>query len=161
MLRLWCMGSGWQVDNVITSRAELETLTTGQLTSVLYADIATVGGSAQNTAPTAEQEWTVNDMRLIDAEALLEELNNLEPLCANKFVKQGLDDGLHYYMPKILETQPTIDAVPVVRCKDCKHWGGVVFGNVCRRWSAPLAGMRNDTKPDDFCSYGERKDGDG
>lgn len=60
-----------------------------------------------------------------------------------------------------LDRQPTIDAVPVVRCKDCKYWGGVVFGNVCRRWSAPLAGMRNDTKPDDFCSYGERKDGDG
>ena len=52
-------------------------------------------------------------MRLIDADALLSELNNLEPRCANKYVKQGLDDGLHYYMPQILEEQPTIDAVPV------------------------------------------------
>ena len=46
---------------------------------------------------------------------------------------------------------------PVIRCKDCQHYGGVVFGNVCRRWSAPLAGMKNCTKPDDFCSYGERR----
>ena len=48
----------------------------------------------------------------------------------------------------------------LLRCKDCTHWGGVVFGNVCRRWSAPLAGMKNCTGPDDFCSYGERKDGE-
>ena len=60
---------------------------------------------------------------------------------------------------RCMEQTPTIDAVPVVRCKDCKQWGGVAFGNVCRRWSAPLAGMKNCTKPDDFCSYGERKDG--
>ena len=39
-------------------------------------------------------------------------------------------------------------AVPVVRCKDCKHYGGVTFGNVCRRWSAPLAGMKNCTNCD-------------
>ena len=52
---------------------------------------------------------------------------------------------------------PTVDAVEVVRCKDCKQWGGVAFGNVCRRWSAPLAGMKNCTKADDFCSYGERR----
>ena len=55
------MGGGWQVDNVITNRAESEAQTTGQLTSVLCADIATVGGLAQNTAHTAEQEWMVND----------------------------------------------------------------------------------------------------
>lgn len=49
--------------------------------------------------------------------------------------------------------------VDVVLCKDCIHWGGVTFGNICRRWSAPLAGMKNCTQPDDFCSCGERKDG--
>lgn len=48
-------------------------------------------------------------------------------------------------------------AESVVRCKDCKQYGGVAFGNVCRRWSAPLAGMKNCTKPDDFCSYAERR----
>lgn len=48
-------------------------------------------------------------------------------------------------------------AESVVRCKECKQYGGVAFGNACRRWSAPLAGMKNCTRPDDFCSYGERR----
>ena len=56
-----------------------------------------------------------------------------------------------------LAALPAADVAPVVRCKDCEHWGGVTFGNVCRRWSAPLAGMKNCTKPDDFCSYGGRR----
>ena len=62
-----------------------------------------------------------------------------------------------------LDKFPTIDAVPVVRCRECKHWkpsgskagnsfsdmeyiGGCEFTNYCRRES-------------DFCSYGE-KEGD-
>ena len=41
----------------------------------------------------------------------------------------------------------TVDAVPVVRCKDCKH----EFGGSCI-----LCGFQK-RKPEDFCSYGERK----
>lgn len=40
-----------------------------------------------------------------------------------------------------------VDSVPVVRCKDCKH----EFGGSCI-----LCGFQK-RKPDDFCSYGERK----
>lgn len=47
------------------------------------------------------------------------------------------------------------DLVEVVRCKDCKYWGGVVFGYVCRRFSGTY--IRNETKENDYCSYGERK----
>ena len=50
------------------------------------------------------------------------------------------------------------DVVEVIRCKDCAHYGGITFGNICRRWSG--LNVKNCTKPDDFCSYGERKDGD-
>lgn len=43
--------------------------------------------------------------------------------------------------------------VEVVRCKDCKFWDGE------GRCEAPENGLiREFTKPDDFCSYGERKD---
>ena len=56
-----------------------------------------------------------------------------------------------------IKDAPAVDAVEVIRCKECKHWGGVPFGNICRRWSAPLEGMKNCTKPGDFCSYGERR----
>lgn len=50
---------------------------------------------------------------------------------------------------------PTIDAVPVVRCRDCKHCDPE--NHHCDHpmsTSAPLS-----RKPDDFCSYGERKGG--
>lgn len=48
-----------------------------------------------------------------------------------------------------IDNAPTVDAVPVVRCKDCKH----EFGGSCI-----LCGFQK-RKPEDFCSYGERKDG--
>ena len=48
------------------------------------------------------------------------------------------------------------DVAPVVRCKDCKHYEihkPKVLEN-CER-----NGYIIPMKPDDFCSYGERKDG--
>ena len=59
---------------------------------------------------------------------------------------------------QVIKYAQTIDAVPVVRCKDCARWGGVAFGNTCYRWSSSLGDMRNCTGPDDFCSYGKRKE---
>lgn len=50
--------------------------------------------------------------------------------------------------------QPTVDAVEVVRCKDCKYWNGE--GKYCDYDMSGLA--------DDFCSWGEQRrkaDGDG
>ena len=66
-----------------------------------------------------------------------------------------------HWLHRIIEMQPTVDAVEVVRCRDCKR----CFKHTTKRnrqymWIC----MRNDTdlyvRPDDFCSYGERKDGD-
>lgn len=55
---------------------------------------------------------------------------------------------------------PAVDAVVVTRCKDCEHYDmGVCLkiysdGNVHpEAWQS--------RKPEDFCSYGERKDGGG
>ena len=51
------------------------------------------------------------------------------------------------------------DVVPVVRCENCVHWSD---SNQCER--PELAGNRwhddkyFETLPDDFCSYGERKE---
>ena len=53
-----------------------------------------------------------------------------------------------------------VEYAEVVRCKECKHWGGVIYGGRCKQWSAPLAGVTHFTSADDFCSYGERKDND-
>lgn len=50
---------------------------------------------------------------------------------------------------------PTTDVVEVVRCKDCKYWGGVTFGYVCRRFSGTY--IRNETRENDYCSYGIKR----
>ena len=57
----------------------------------------------------------------------------------------------------MLESRPTVDAVEVVRCKDCKYWKDNNDGyphEECR-WGHGETPYAND-----FCSYGERKEGD-
>ena len=50
-----------------------------------------------------------------------------------------------------LERQPTVDAVEVVRCKDCKYYDGECPYPVCNYHE----GNVNET---DFCAWGERKE---
>lgn len=51
---------------------------------------------------------------------------------------------------RFLKKQPTVDAIPVVRCRECKFRDGTPGQpNI-------LCGNMHD---DDFCSYGERKEG--
>lgn len=55
----------------------------------------------------------------------------------------------------LLKEQPTIDAVSVVRCKDCRHWknDSELFGK-CEQWH--LVGVYG---ADWFCADGEREEG--
>lgn len=48
-----------------------------------------------------------------------------------------------------------IDVAPVVRCKECKHCDPE--NHHCDHHMGTAAPLRR--KPDDFCSYGERKEG--
>ncbi len=60
-----------------------------------------------------------------------------------------------------INTVPAADVVPVVRCKDCKWFvdnnGGEWYG--CKMFQVVRITPEDAPKPDDFCSYGERKDG--
>lgn len=57
----------------------------------------------------------------------------------------------------IIDDEPTIDAVEVVRCEDC-HW--VDIGeNICEKWVYCTL-HRRDTGRNEYCSYGKRKDGE-
>ena len=47
-----------------------------------------------------------------------------------------------------------IYAADLVRCKECKEYGEWLDGKICMR----LGSYYGNTKPDDFCSYGERKE---
>ena len=51
---------------------------------------------------------------------------------------------------RVIREMPTVDAEVVVRCKGCKH----EFGGSCI-----ICGFQK-RKPEDFCSYGERKGGE-
>ena len=79
---------------------------------------------------------------LIDREALKEAL---------------LERGFYPAIVKgVLESAPAVDAVPVVRCKDCK-WLYDEMDDYCCRSHRGLVRICENS----FCSYGERKDGDG
>lgn len=63
-----------------------------------------------------------------------------------------VDDAIH--MCDEIDRLPAADVVPVVRCKDCKYRTEERRGLVrCRAFNyMPMC-------VDNFCSYGERKDG--
>ena len=63
------------------------------------------------------------------------------------------------YAKRMLDHMDTVDAVPVTRCKDCKHRGWVqepCHGksvDYCKIWDCTLQNLEST-----FCSYGERRD---
>lgn len=100
----------------------------------------------------------MNDMRLGDLDALLdkflrsyteqEKVGNFQFVACE--IKQNFAD--------MVCEQPTIDAVPVVRCWNCGHGLRCVDGYVrCSHPSGKVILMKSG----DFCSYGERKEADG
>lgn len=66
---------------------------------------------------------------------------------------------------RVIWQMPTVDAVPVVRCKDCKYYrvsAMLAPNKFCFRLKHPVEGrpIGYNFAPDDFCSYGERRDDD-
>ena len=64
-----------------------------------------------------------------------------------------IENGLKkpYKKPEIIDSK---DLVPVVRCRDCKHWDNGNLSFECP-WDYGRYGSSDE---DDFCSYGERKE---
>lgn len=50
------------------------------------------------------------------------------------------------------------DYVPVVRCKDCKHWGSVLYPDTQFAYGECDLHFITDVNPEMFCAWGERKD---
>lgn len=104
-------------------------------------------------------------MRLIDADEALrlfgEEYEETKELIHNGETQlDNLAEGFTEADHIIKYVLPTVDAVPVVRCKDCKHRGGVqepCHGksvDYCKIWDCTLQNLEST-----FCSYGEPKEG--
>lgn len=66
--------------------------------------------------------------------------------------------GVHKVINRI-KAMPTEDVVPVVRCKDCKHYKDSTQVKGFKK-CAYSSTTETDflVMPDDFCNYGERKD---
>ena len=94
--------------------------------------------------------------RLIDADKLLEIYKKWIPQLLSK-EDEGDRRGVETCI-MVLEDMQTVDAVPVVRCKDCVN--GTVFVN--KQGAEYVDCVLDDysvRKPTDYCSYGKRKEG--
>ena len=102
-------------------------------------------------------------MRLIDADRALE-------IVLDQGIAHPNAYHLTNYATLILREAPTVNAVEVVRCRECKYWGdedgklqrsdGVLYAR-CTVHNYLIDGRHTGWCPteNDFCSCGERKDG--
>lgn len=95
-------------------------------------------------------------MRLIDADEALrlfgEEYEQTKELIDNGETQlDNLAEGFTEADHIIKYVLPTVDAVVVTRCKDCRSYNKPKTG-----WCEVHLDREH---PDDFCSYGKRKDG--
>ena len=96
-------------------------------------------------------------MRLIDADTLMEK----------EYSRLREGEVLHRIPPSHVDAAPTIDAVPVVRCRECKHY------HADTGWCDQLSYFQtSDGEPcspaesmdwkmfqeNDYCSMGQRKE---
>lgn len=91
-------------------------------------------------------------MRLIDADWVLGHLKPYEPSDEEWGVTGGTALRLIH---NAVDNAPTVDAVVVTRCKDCKYLVNATVNDngflICDISDMEIA-------PDDFCSYGEPKE---
>jgi hypothetical protein len=89
-------------------------------------------------------------MRLIDADELRKKFVDFE------FV-DGVRCDVDSYTLNAINKAPTVDAVPVIRCKDCRYWDGYFCHN---KWWGD--GHGNYTPPikqeEGFCDWAERRE---
>ena len=101
------------------------------------------------------------EKRLIDAYALMDCIRDSkrhnphdDPTVAKNHMFE------HDHFMKMVSLAPTVDAVEVVRCKECKHYDnseGICWCHLNSKFYP--GGFDWHSFPEDgFCSYGERKD---
>lgn len=95
-------------------------------------------------------------MRLIDWDKVLEWMHRQKETMEQWSMRIAIEN--------YVDDMPTVDAVPVIRCKDCVFWknycrvvDGVESDHVCSK-KRELDGLMHRTNADDFCSWAERKE---
>ena len=100
-------------------------------------------------------------MRLIDADNVIFEFNRMLDIADERNARPDQKEEfktIRTYIEwarYVVECAPTVDAVEIVRCKDCRWykfetWADKPYCAFGRTWQ--------DTDEDDFCSHGERKE---
>ena len=91
-------------------------------------------------------------MRLIDVDEVLRKMQQVLD------EKQDQRDSVAYFafssIMSALRTEPTVDAVEVVRCRDCKHFDNHTCK--CYVFCDNEYEVQLEVDRDHFCSYGER-----
>ena len=101
-------------------------------------------------------------MRLIDATEVIKnivaerdkipyELVSEKPFKHGNSMRGGIRKAL-----RCIEQSPTVDAIPVVRCRECKYR---FKNNGHDKSGCPIIDANIWMDDDDFCSHGERKEG--
>nr|DAF99683.1 MAG TPA: baseplate protein [Siphoviridae sp. ctu1o13]DAG05444.1 MAG TPA: baseplate protein [Siphoviridae sp. ct1da40] len=96
-------------------------------------------------------------MRLIDADWALGHLKPYEPSDEEWSVTGGTALRLIH---NAIDNAPTVDAVVVTRCKDCKHlcvWNRKDMYAFCPKTNIAFLPFELDTRTF-FCGFGERKE---
>ena len=98
-------------------------------------------------------------MRLIDADAIkngkFHSIEDWTPIEQASW-QWGWNDAID----AIINGTPTVDAVEVVRCKECENWGtrARTIDNDGNTMSCDCLALDRMTKADFYCAWGERKD---
>lgn len=75
---------------------------------------------------------------------------------ANALIKEACAEGAYGYVDaKQIADAPTVDAVEVVRCKDCDYSYECIGGLVCSHGVC----VDCEVPPDFYCAEGKRKEG--
>lgn len=109
-------------------------------------------------------------IRIIDANALIDELE--QRCCANCVKRMGMKNGKREMIYEIgdapclacevndmkveLDEAPTIEAEPVVKCKDCRY-AHMTYGGECKYCDAWEEEGEMYLDGDFYCAFGERK----
>ena len=106
-----------------------------------------------------------NKMRLVDANGLVKRILSLTlaatGLRTGKGVLLELLTKYREAILRVIEEQPTVDAVEVVRCKDCRYYEPPEDGDslgVCKNGRLCVSNM-GEVCPEEnyYCPYSKRK----
>lgn len=100
----------------------------------------------------------VNEKRLIDANALMDSFRRIiaerhdRERCVSEENCNACERECLWR--RVVKNAPTVDAVEVVRCKDCQF--SKYFEESGTRKCRTQGGLYRTVQDDDFCSYGEK-----